>query len=115
MRTTSTIVPTESTEPPPEPSLKFPPLKQTFTALTTASARQAAHALDNFSTSSANPRNWSLSKKWQTSLTVALTGFISTLESSIGVPGIHAVMDYFGVINEKIGILIGTFYVLGLG
>jgi len=48
-------------------------------------------------------------------LTVALTGFISTLESSIGVPGIHAVMDYFGVINEKIGILIGTFYVLGLG
>ncbi|CAD6583670.1 MAG: hypothetical protein TREMPRED_003613 [Tremellales sp. Tagirdzhanova-0007] len=83
--------------------------------LSPTSARQAAHSVDEFSTSSANPRNWSRSKKWRISLTVAVTGFISTAGSSIGVPGIHAVMDQFGVTNEKIGVLITTFYVLGLG
>jgi DHA1 family multidrug resistance protein-like MFS transporter len=48
-------------------------------------------------------------------MTVALTGFISTCGSSIGVPGIHAVRDEFGVDNEKVGVMITSFYVLGLG
>lgn len=112
---TPTIVPSEAMNPLADQPVSFPPLKQTSTALTTASARQAARTLDNFSTSSADPHNWSHSKKWRISMTVALTGFISTCGSSIGVPGIHAVMDQFGVTNEKIGVLITTVYVLGLG
>jgi hypothetical protein len=48
-------------------------------------------------------------------MTVAVTGFISTCGSSIGVPGIHAAMAEFGVENEKIGVLITAGYVLGLG
>jgi DHA1 family multidrug resistance protein-like MFS transporter len=96
---------------PENPSVEstFPPLKHT------TSSRQAAQQLDDFDESPSNPRNWPNGKKWRISLTVALTGFISTCGSSIAVPGIHAVMDEFGVTNEKIGILLTTFYVLGLG
>lgn len=90
----------------------FPPLRATLTSM---SAREAAVALSNFSHSPQNPQNWPNGKKWRIMLTVALTGFISTCGSSIGVPGIHAVMADFGVTNEKIGVLITTFYVLGLG
>jgi len=93
---------------PPTP----PPLKTIKSSL---SASEAAHVLDNFDSSPLNPRNWSPSKKWRVTLTVALTGFISTCGSSIGVPGIRAVMSDFGVTNEKIGVLITTSYVLGLG
>lgn len=109
---TSTIVHSDPGKPTPDPAPAFPPLKQTSTTL---SARQAAHTLDTFPKSAANPRNWSRKKKWRTALTVALTGFISTCGSSIGVPGIHAVMDEFGVTDEKVGILVTTGYVLGLG
>ena len=113
---TSTVVPTKPlSKESHEPSPSFPPLRQTSTSLTSASAREAARKLQNFSTSPANARNWSASAKWRTSITVAVTGFISTCGSSIGVAGIHAVMDEFGVTNEKIGVLITTFYVLGLG
>lgn len=94
------------------PAPSFTPLKATAT---TASARMALQALENFHSSPENPKNWSNGKKWRISLTVALTGFISTCGSSIGVPGIHAVRDEFGVGSEKVGILITTFYVLGLG
>jgi DHA1 family multidrug resistance protein-like MFS transporter len=94
------------------PRDNFPTLKPTVTS---TSARQAAERLENFDTSPSNPRNWPNSKKWRITLTVALTGFISTCGSSIGVPGIHAVMSEFSVGNEKVGILITTFYVLGLG
>jgi hypothetical protein len=91
------------------------PLQPTATSLTTASAKESAAILDDFSTSSANPHNWTHGKKWRVTLTVALTGFICTTGSSIGVPGIHDVMADFGVQNEKVGVLITGAYVLGLG
>lgn len=92
----------------------FPPLQATATTLSVRQ-RRAADALEHFADSPENPRNWPSSKKWRNAVMVALAGFISTCGSSIGVPGIHAVRDEFGVDNEKVGILITTFYVLGLG
>jgi hypothetical protein len=93
-------------------STPFPALKATATS---TSARRAASDLENFASSLQNPRNWQPRKKWTIALTVALTGLVSTFGSSIAVPGIHAVRDEFGVPNEKVGILITTAYVLGLG
>jgi predicted MFS family arabinose efflux permease len=46
---------------------------------------------------------------------VSITGFIATCGSSIAVPGVHAITNDFGISNPKIGVLITTFYVLGLG
>lgn len=93
-------------------STPFPALKATATS---TSARRAASDLENFASSLQNPRNWQPRKKWTIALTVALTGLVSTFGSSIAVPGIHAVRDEFGVPTEKVGILITTAYVLGLG
>ncbi|WOO79547.1 MFS transporter prlG [Vanrija pseudolonga] len=98
----------------PEP-IPIVPLKQSSTVLSTRSARDAARALESFESSPENPRNWTPGRKWRTTLTVALTGFISTCGSSIAVPGVHAVMAEFGEHNTKIGVLITSFYVLGLG
>lgn len=98
----------------PEP-IPIVPLKQSSTVLSTRSARDAARALESFESSPENPRNWTTGRKWRTTLTVALTGFISTCGSSIAVPGVHSVMAEFGEHNTKIGVLITSFYVLGLG
>jgi hypothetical protein len=92
----------------------FPPLKATTTTMSVRQ-RRAAEALEHFGESPENPRNWPKSRKWRNAIVVAVSGFISTCGSSIGVPGIHAVRQDFGVDNEKIGTLITTFYVLGLG
>jgi MFS family permease len=46
---------------------------------------------------------------------VAATGFISTCGSSIAVPGIHSAMEDFGYTNSKVGVLITSCYVLGMG
>lgn len=114
-RDSSTIAP-ESPESSTAPSeIHVEPLKQTSTVLTTRSAREAAKQLQNFDTSPDNGRNWPVSKKWGVCLTVTVTGFISTSASSIAVPGIHDAMAEFGVHNLKIGVLITSFYVLGLG
>ncbi|GFZ42665.1 hypothetical protein JCM24511_00382 [Saitozyma sp. JCM 24511] len=107
----SQMPPQDSTPGPPA----FPPLTKSSTVLTSRSAREAAQILATFPTSTGNPRNWSRGRKWRTTMTVAVTGFISTCGSSIGVPGIHAAMAEFGVENEKIGVLITAGYVLGLG
>ncbi|ODN97381.1 hypothetical protein L198_03945 [Cryptococcus wingfieldii CBS 7118] len=88
------------------------PITLTPTSLSTREARQVIAA---FPTSPSNPLNWSGKKKWAITATLALTGFISTAGSSVGVPGMHSVMEEFGVKNEKIGVLISSAYVLGLG
>ncbi|RXK41266.1 hypothetical protein M231_01416 [Tremella mesenterica] len=93
----------------------FPALQTTTTTLSTRSARVAAEALSTFPTHPANPLNWPRKKKWRMTMLVALTGFISTCGSSIGVPGIHGAMDDFGEKNLKIGVGVTTYYVLGLG
>lgn len=80
-----------------------------------SSAAEAAHILANFTTHPAHPRNWPRSKKWQITVIVSLTGFIATCGSSIGVPGVHAIIDAFGETNPKIGVLVTTVYVLGFG
>jgi DHA1 family multidrug resistance protein-like MFS transporter len=109
--TSGTLVDEQQLDLATRPETVFPPLKHSETS----TSAQAARELENFANSPANPRNWPDSKKWRVSLTVALTGFISTCGSSIGVPGVHATMGEFGVENEKVGVLIITFYVLGLG
>lgn len=93
----------------------FATLKPTTTVLSTRSAREAAHTLQTFETSPDNPRNWSKWVKWRVTLTVALTGFISTCGSSIAVPPIYEIMREFHETNDKIGVLITACYVLGLG
>ncbi|KIR32641.1 hypothetical protein I304_05432 [Cryptococcus deuterogattii CBS 10090] len=82
---------------------------------TSLSTREARQVIASFPTSPANPINWTTRKKWTITAILALTGFISTVGSSIGVPGLHAVMSEFGETNEKIGVLIAGAYVLGLG
>ncbi|KAL7419716.1 hypothetical protein Q5752_005632 [Cryptotrichosporon argae] len=93
----------------------LPPLRHTTTALSTRSARQAAETLATFEKSPDNPRNWTSAQKWKITAVVSVTGFITTCGSSIGVPGIHAAMAEFGEADEEIGVLIASFYVLGLG
>lgn len=93
----------------------LPPLKPAETALSSRSARVALRALEDFDASPENPRNWSARRKWRTMFTVAVTGFIATTGSSIVVPGIHAAMAEFGTRNEKVGVLVASCYVLGLG
>lgn len=100
----------------PAPSTRtgpaFPPLKPTITS---QSAQEASRALSNFAKSPENPHNWPNSKRWRIALTVAVTGFISTSGSSIAVPGFHEVLQEFNVSNEKVGVLITSIYVLGMG
>lgn len=94
---------------------EFSQLKNTSTRLSSLTQQEAAVILEGFEASSAHPQNWANSRKWRIALTVALTGFTSTSGSSIGVPGIHEIMAEFGISNEKVGILITSAYVLGLG
>lgn len=93
----------------------FPPLRSIPTNKSQASAIRAAQTLSDFESSPDNPRNWSQSKKWRITLTIALTGFISTSGSSIAVPGVHELSDEFGNTNAKVGTLIISMYVLGMG
>ncbi|WVF67123.1 hypothetical protein IAT40_001868 [Kwoniella sp. CBS 6097] len=68
-----------------------------------------------FPSSPYNPLNWPTRRRMIITLCLALTGLMSTGGSSIGVPGLHAAMEEFGVTNDKIGTLIPGAYVLGLG
>ncbi|OCF30330.1 hypothetical protein I316_08034 [Kwoniella heveanensis BCC8398] len=68
-----------------------------------------------FPSSPSNPLNWPTRRRMMITLCLALTGLMSTGGSSIGVPGLHAAMEEFGITNEKIGTLIPGAYVLGLG
>lgn len=95
--------------------LNFAPLKPADTVLSTRSAREALRTLENFERAPENPRNWPIGRRWRTTGTVAVTGFIATCGSSIAVPGIHAAMAEFGYSNEKIGVLVISMYVLGMG
>lgn len=97
---------------PETPKTSFPPLRQTITS---QSAKEAAKTLSNFAQSPENPHNWPNSKRWRIALTVAVTGFISTSGSSIAVPGFHDILEEFGVKNQKIGVLVTSAYVLGMG
>lgn len=105
--------------PPPanskSPAGAFPSLRPTLTNKSHVSAIRAAQTLSDFESSPDNPRNWPLGKKWKITLTIALTGFISTCGSSIAVPGIHAISAEFGVTNPKVAILNLAMYVLGMG
>lgn len=113
---TSEAAPSDPTVSQSEASdIHLEPLELTQTALSTRSAREAAKQLQNFDESPENGRNWPVTKKWGLCLTITVTGFISTSASSIAVPGMHAAMAEFGVHNLKIGTLITSFYVLGLG
>lgn len=104
-RSSTGVVETSTPAPPPEIELSS----------TSLSSREARQVITSFPTSPANPINWATRKKWTITAILALTGFISTAGSSIGVPGLHAVMSEFGETNEKIGVLIAGAYVLGLG
>ena len=94
------------------PKAIFPPLGP---SVTSQSAQEAAKALSSFASSSENPHNWPNSKRWRIALTVAVTGFISTSGSSIAVPGFHEILQEFEVDNAKVGVLVTSIYVLGMG
>nr|XP_019050254.1 hypothetical protein I302_00680 [Kwoniella bestiolae CBS 10118]OCF29184.1 hypothetical protein I302_00680 [Kwoniella bestiolae CBS 10118] len=96
---------------PPSKNTRTNDLGPTPTSLSTLEARRIT-AL--YPTSPHNPRNWTTKRKWIITVTLALTGFISTMGSSIGIPGMHAVRDEFGV-GFRVGVLIPGAYVLGLG
>lgn len=96
-------------------SVPMPPLKQSETGVTSRSARAALTALDSFETSEHNPRNWTTSRKWRVTLTVSVSGFIATCGSSMAVPGIEPAMKEFGQTNHKLGVLVASMYVLGMG
>ncbi|WRT65586.1 uncharacterized protein IL334_002531 [Kwoniella shivajii] len=86
-------------------------LGQTPTSLSTVEARRVKSL---FPTSPSNPRNWSEKRKMTLTIALALTGFIATAGSSIGIPGIHSVRDEFNV-GFRVGVLIPGAYVLGQG
>ncbi|WWC60184.1 uncharacterized protein I303_102749 [Kwoniella dejecticola CBS 10117] len=86
-------------------------LGPTPTSLSTVEARRVTAS---YPASQANPRNWTERRKMGITITLLLTGFISTAGSSIGIPGMHAVRDEFGV-GFRVGVLIPGAYVLGLG
>ncbi|WWC97077.1 hypothetical protein V866_003954 [Kwoniella sp. B9012] len=106
-----------TTQPPPlQSESRSGPNKEnelgpTPTSLSTVEARRVTAS---YPTSPANPRNWTGRRKMLITITLALTGFISTMGSSIGIPGMHAVRDEFGV-GFRVGVLIPGAYVLGLG
>ncbi|KAK8861475.1 hypothetical protein IAR55_002296 [Kwoniella newhampshirensis] len=90
----------------------FSELAATPTSLSTRSARRVITA---FPTSPHNPLNWPKGRKISMAAILGMTGFISTAGSSVGIPGLHQVMQEFGVKDEKIGVLIASAYILGLG
>jgi len=98
--------------PSPKTGNPFPPLRPTVTS---QSAKEAAKALSSFESSPQNPHNWPNSRRWRIALTIALTGFISTSGSSIAVPGFHEILNEFEVENAKVGVLVTSIYVLGMG
>lgn len=113
----------EAARPPPsvaeddmDPSLPPPvPLRPITTTHSTRSQRAAAHTIDNFEMAPENPRNWSKQKKWRLTLVIAITAFVTTSASSMVVPGIDDAMKEYGESNHKVGVLISTTFVLGMG
>ncbi|GAA5909400.1 hypothetical protein JCM6882_000972 [Rhodosporidiobolus microsporus] len=61
-----------------------------------------------------NPRNWEMGRKWVNTLTIALTGFLSTTGSSIFVPAASLIRNEFNV-SQEVVTLTTALYVLGLG
>ncbi|GAA6043845.1 hypothetical protein JCM8097_007233 [Rhodosporidiobolus ruineniae] len=61
-----------------------------------------------------HPRNWEQARKWRNTLVIATTGCLSTMSSSIIVPGLTAIQKEYGVSHEVVTLLSGL-YVLGLG
>ena len=104
-----TTYPTKSSPPESPRHLPHPP------ATLPIESPENAWTLAEWPSHPRHPRNWTRGRKWRITITVAFTGFISTLGSSIAVPGVHAIMADFGVENAKVGTLITTFYVLGMG
>lgn len=101
-------------------SIHAPTATSTTTATATATetsttSTTAAHILSTFDTSPLHPYNWPNTARWRTVLTVALGGFIGTCGSSIIIPGLPAAMAEFGTRDHRVGILVASFYVLGMG
>lgn len=64
-----------------------------------------------------NPLNWPRKRKWKVCLTVSITGFISTLGSSIAAPSAAQISDKLGSPGDgrKVQALLTVCYVIGLG
>ncbi|WVQ78742.1 hypothetical protein IAT38_000829 [Cryptococcus sp. DSM 104549] len=93
----------------------IPPLDPLDVIPTSLSTRQARQILTTWPSEPTNPYNWSRSKRMLMTITLSVSAFIVTAGSSIGVPGMHVVMQEFGETNAKIGVLISSAYVVGLG
>jgi len=67
----------------------------------------------NWAHDDANPRNWSLTRKYSSAAVVAGIGFVSTLAASIYAPGREGVVNDFRV-SATVSLLPLTFYNLGM-
>jgi hypothetical protein len=65
-------------------------------------------------TSPRHPRNWRAGQKWTGALIISVTGFLSTVGSSIFVPAASEVRSTYSVSTE-VATLTTVGYVLGLG
>ncbi|BGP52525.1 hypothetical protein JCM8202v2_000079 [Rhodotorula sphaerocarpa] len=61
-----------------------------------------------------HPTNWPNSKRWTMALVIALTGFLSTLDSSIFVPALSTLQARYGA-GRELATLTISLYVVGLG
>ncbi|KAK4047042.1 hypothetical protein OIO90_006325 [Microbotryomycetes sp. JL221] len=79
--------------------------------------QNSAAAIDKvWPSSPMHPLNWPLSKRWKNALIISVTGFLSTLGSSILVPAAPYMQDEWLVNSRELLTLATTaMYVLGLG
>lgn len=61
------------------------------------------------------PRKWKNSKRWKNALIISITGFLSTLGSSIFVPATAIIMEEYGLHSREVAVLTTSLYVMGLG
>ncbi|KAK7060903.1 hypothetical protein VNI00_000636 [Paramarasmius palmivorus] len=84
-----------------------PPVKE--------SVAQEKEVLDDWEVNSANPRNWSLSKKWTTASVVSLYTFASPLASSMMAPGLPDVAVRYGITSPTVVALTLCIFLLSFG
>ncbi|GAA6009549.1 hypothetical protein JCM10207_003822 [Rhodosporidiobolus poonsookiae] len=104
--------PTANREETAAPRCLFPPSQAPERAL--APTNHPETDLDGWERAAAHPRNWAKGRKWTNTLVIATTGCLSTMSSSIIVPGLSAIQTQYHVSHEVVTLL-SALYVLGLG
>ncbi|KIM77118.1 hypothetical protein PILCRDRAFT_825659 [Piloderma croceum F 1598] len=76
--------------------------------------RAEAHdgGLDEWQSSTHNPRNWSRGKKWMMTLIISFTGFLNPLASSMMAPGLPEIATHYRITSETITSMTLSIYLL---